>query len=129
MDKRTKMAIAENLDKLMKHHGLSQKDVEGRSGVSQRTISNILNADADPRYSPTIHIIEKLAASFSLPAWQLQIPDLPIEVLTSHNLAKIVDAYSTIDQNGRDMVSRISEAEARYSSQEKPDQKVRSHKM
>lgn len=114
MDENARTTVATNVAMLMDGAKISQKELERRSGVSQATISKLLNPSSDPRYAPTITVIEKIADAFGIKPWQLMIPSLPPELLSSHVVEKIVENFSAIDDEGRDTVSRIAQAELRY---------------
>ncbi|MBU2805880.1 helix-turn-helix transcriptional regulator [Acidithiobacillus ferridurans] len=99
---------------LMRVNDLSQVDLAKKAGVSQRTISNILNPDVDPAYSPTLNNIEKIAISLKIKVWHLLLPNIPPELLTSRTIEKVVENYTQIDESGRNEINRVAEAEVRY---------------
>lgn len=82
-------AVGRNLAVLMKWKGWNQSETSRRSGVSQRHISDVLSGQTDL----TTEKVEQLAASFSLQGWQLLMPDITEELLTTTDLQIIVDTY------------------------------------
>jgi len=71
--------VAENLRALMIHAEMVNKQGEPNqttlskaSGVDQRTVGRVLACEQ----SPTVDLLDKLAAAFNLQSWQLLIPRL-----------------------------------------------------
>lgn len=71
-DHQTRQILARNVLILMTLREWSQADLEKRAGVSQKTVSNVLNR----RQSTQLDIIEKLAAAFKVEPFQLLLPNL-----------------------------------------------------
>jgi len=112
----TTEAVAKNLRRLMEVYNLSQPQVAKKAGVSQRTVSNILNAANEPG----IEKINKIARAFGLQGWQLQMPNIPDDLLSSGVVPKVMDALMKATPEGREMIQRLAEREAHYSKQ-KPE--------
>lgn len=112
----TTEAVAKNLRRLMDVHGLTQAQVAKRAGVSQRHISNILNAVQEPG----IEKINKIARAFGLHGWQLQMPNLPEDLLLGDVVTRVMDALTQASPDGREMIGRLAEREAHY-SKHKPE--------
>jgi transcriptional regulator with XRE-family HTH domain len=75
MQKPTRIILSENLRALKEAQQpkpYSQAEIARRSGVDQRYIGHILDADV----SASVDIIDKLAGVFGLRAWQMLIPGL-----------------------------------------------------
>src|SRR5688572_15822706 len=100
----TTEAVARNLRRLMDVNGLTQVQVAKRAGVSQRHISNVLNAAQEPG----IEKINKIAQAFGLQGWQLQMPNLPEDMLTGGVLHRVVDALTQATPEGREMIGRLA---------------------
>lgn len=108
-----KQAVADNLRQLMAYKHLRNQVAAARfCGVSQRTISNLLNPTAD--ISPTLAKLERVAAAFGVQPWQMLIPGLPLSQLTNHRFDRLVEHYLRASPAGRDNILRIAEAESRY---------------
>jgi transcriptional regulator with XRE-family HTH domain len=109
----TTEAVAKNLRRLMDVNGLTQVQVAKRAGVSQRHISNVLNAVSEPG----IEKINKIARVFGLHGWQLQMPNLPEDMLVGGVVTRVIDALTQASPEGREMIGRLAEREAHYSKQ------------
>lgn len=108
------LALASNLHRLMDHHKLSQAELARKSGVGQRTLSTLLDTANILEINPRSTTIEQLATFFQIPSWQLLIPDLPLELLMSQRLSRLVENYRDAPEEGRANIHRIAESEVRY---------------
>lgn len=115
-DRATALALTDNLQRLMDHFGLSQAQLAKKSGVGQRTLSTLLDRENPLEINPRATTLARLAECFEIPSWQLLIPGLPIELLTSKRLTKLVEHYRDAPEAGRETVDRIAEAEVRYAA-------------
>lgn len=107
--------LAKNLKYLMQVHGnLSTHQLAKKSGVSQRSIVNILNQET----SPSLDNVAKLASCFRLNLWHMIMPSLPDD-LNSGALEKLVDAYHKAGPEGRRHITSVAEREAEYSTKDK----------
>ena len=123
MDENTKEILSNNLKLLMKNKKCTQVVLHQKSGVDQKTISNIINPDAT-KNGPTLVNITAVANAFGLETWHLLIKDLPIDVLLSKSLEKMVHNYVTIDKSGRENLERIAKNEVRYCSEQQTKDKI-----
>lgn len=106
-------AVADNLNKLMEHHGHKQTQVAQKSGVSQRTVSNLLNPH--PGHSPKTSSVSAVAHIYGLEGWQLQIPGQSLEILLEgQKMQKVVYSYTGADKEGRGYIEHVSEKERAY---------------
>jgi transcriptional regulator with XRE-family HTH domain len=64
--------FAENLSNLMRDHGVNQSELARRSGVAQKTISNIVRT----QHSVQIDNLSKLSCALGVPGWSLLVPGL-----------------------------------------------------
>lgn len=62
--------FAANVKNLMKITGKTQAELAESADLSQKTISNILS----DIHQPKLDVVEKTAAAFNLPAWQMIKP-------------------------------------------------------
>jgi len=86
-------ALADNVRRLMDANNLTQKQLATRTGVSQKSISDLLNYGGSVSKEPRLGTIEKIAKGFGIPPWQLQIPELPVELLRNHSVGKVLENY------------------------------------
>lgn len=107
---RTRVTISRNLRAIMELTDMSQRDLEAKSGVSQRQISNILTQST----SCSIETADALAASFGLVGWHLLIPDLPKELLQSTSIGKLVTSYVRASDDTRHYMDQIADREGKY---------------
>lgn len=98
--------LSKNLRKLMDYYGDTQAILERRSGVSQKTISNMLNP-GDER-SPNLNNVALIAAAYKMKTWHLLIPDAPLDVLSSKSVETLINHYMYIDKEGKKSVLLVS---------------------
>lgn len=109
-------ALADNVRRLMDSRDPVWKltDLARHSGVSKSALSYLLNyRDSSDRH-PTTETVEGIATAFGLPVWQLMMPNLPIELLQSHRMARLIENYRDAPPEGRAQVERIAESEVKY---------------
>ncbi len=107
-------ALADNVRRLLEARALTQKELAALSGVSQKSISDLLNYGGAVSKEPRLGTIEKLAKGFGISAWQLQIPNLPTDLLQNQMVSKVVENFRDAGPGGRENISRIAESEVRY---------------
>lgn len=94
--------LGKNLKSRRQHLGLTQKDLERKSGVSQGKISELEKAKED-RSNPTLEIVSDLAVALKVPVYELLFPefrpDMTVHIgdyaagffkLTESNQAKVI---------------------------------------
>lgn len=105
--------IANNVKRLTENNKkMSQNFLAKKTGISQKTISNILNPGSVG--SITTDTIEKLANYFDLEPYHLMIPDLPVDELLIKRIEIVIENYSKLPPDGRENIRRIAENEMRY---------------
>ncbi len=108
----TRDSLARNLDLLMKLRGWDQPELKRRSGVAQKTISNMLNK----KVSAQLDNIGKVAGSFNLDAWHLLLPNLPHDLVSGGEIERLYQSFIHSDAEGREYILHVSEREASYRS-------------
>lgn len=104
--------FARNLRILMEYHKDTQQLLSKRSGVSQKTISNMLNpGDSN---SPNLANVALIAKAYNLQTWHLLFPNAPADILINSSIEKFVENYAHADQETRDAWARVAEATAKY---------------
>lgn len=113
-------ALSKGLRALMDDRNLSQRAVEemvkartGEEGdakrtIRQRTIGNVLSPGG---HSPTLAVIESIAASFGVEAWELLIPGQDAKTLRRGEVRKLVSGYLSCDEPGRADIRKAVEKE------------------
>lgn len=104
--------FANNLRLLMRLGGLNQTELAKKSGVSQKTISNILNNGQNP----TIETADLLAAAFGLEGWHLIMPNLPTDLVSSPTIEALFNSFLGASTGGREMIIKVAEREAEYNT-------------
>jgi transcriptional regulator with XRE-family HTH domain len=107
----TAEAISRNLTALLERHNMSQNQLAAASGVGQRTISDIVRLKSQP----TAETLHRLAKPFKLQGWQLAMPNLPPELLDSDIIGKVIRDLVESNPEGRTLIVRTAEREARFS--------------
>lgn len=87
--KAIRAVLAANLIALMDKRGWTQKQLEAKSGVSQRHISSLRRGTADC----TTEILDALGTAFGIEGWLLLVPGLPVEMLDSPEVPMLVQRY------------------------------------
>lgn len=85
MKKRIDQIISENVRRLYEANGLkSENELAKKSGVSQKTINFLF--DADIVSNPTATVLERLAKHFGIKPWMLMIEDFPFSLVKTKPL-------------------------------------------
>lgn len=109
------VAFAVNVKRLMDHNELSQAELAKKTGVGQSTLSRLLDMEHPETINPRASTMDSVAAYFGVPTWQLLVPNMPLELLTSPRLARLVENYRDASEEIRAAVERIAELEVRAS--------------
>jgi transcriptional regulator with XRE-family HTH domain len=96
---------------------LTQMELARVSGVSQKTISNMLDASRAGLDSQTLDKLDKVAGAFGLTAWHMLIPCLPLEISYCHQISELVAAFIALPSDGRAIVLHTAERERQIAAQ------------
>ena len=112
MDERTptKRVLSRNLRHLMKMRDWTQQDLSKKSGVSQRTISNMLTEEK----VPTLDTVDKVAAAFGLNLWHMIMPKLVEDLENGSSIRGLIDDYFGSDPAGKRLILQVADREAEY---------------
>lgn len=110
MEKRlpTKTILAANLRYLMKDREWDQTDLGKKSGVSQKTVSNILNEQK----VPGLDTVDKLAGAFGLNLWHLILPGLIEDLQSPTSIREVYEAFRQTSDKGKQFILSVAEREA-----------------
>lgn len=108
------LALSRNLNRLMRHHDLTQAELGARARIGQSTLSRLLNTDDPSGINPRAQTIDQLAEFFGIPPWMLLIPNLDAEVLTTSRLRDVIEHYTASTSAGRESIERVATAEAYF---------------
>lgn len=106
--------FARNLELLMKYHQDTQMTLAKKSGVSQKTISNMLNPGDDK--SPNLKNVEMIAKTYRIKSWHILYPNATIDLLINSGMEKFVHNYAIANREERDAWANIAEITAKYKS-------------
>lgn len=109
----TRETLARNMHFLMERGDLKQTALAKKSGVGQRTISNMLNPDGP---SPALSSVTAVANAFGLTEWDLIRPNLISEIESNVNIKDLMEAFEQATPEGKQHIIRIAEREAEYQS-------------
>ena len=109
----TRETLAANIKALLNIWKWDQKKLAEKAGVSQKTISNMVNPDSG--INPQLDNVEKVATAFGLSAWHLIIPNLPEELLRNGSLEHLAELYIRLPEDAREVINRVAERECAYS--------------
>lgn len=104
--------LARNLTLLMDHYDHTQMFIEEKTGVSQKTVSNMKNPGDD--YSPGLNNVSAIARFYNLQTWHLLLPNPPEEILFNSSIEKFVDHYMVMSKEEREAWAHVAEVSAKY---------------
>lgn len=99
--------FARNLRILMEYYKVNQSALSAKSGVSQKTISNMINPGDDS--APNLDNVASVAKAFGLQTWHILYPDAPIDILINKVFEKFVSNYVHLDADEKDAWARVAE--------------------
>lgn len=102
--------LARNLRYLMDQKELTEMALARRSGVSQKSINNVLHR----AYRAKLDTCAKLAKAFGLECWQLVMPGMIADFEGQQGLRRLVKAYFNSAEEGQRAVLSVAEREAQY---------------
>ncbi len=108
--------IANNVRRLMKYHGDNQMALSTKSGVAQKTISNIINQRA--KGGPNFDAVSAIARAYKLETWHLIKGDLPDDLLSNKVLEKLIENFVNSDDTTRKAIMAVSEISAPNSEEQ-----------
>lgn len=108
--------IANNVRRLMKYHGDNQMELSKKSGIAQKTISNIINQRA--KGGPNFDAVSAIAQAYELETWQLIKGDLPDDLLCNRVLEKLIENFVNSDETTRKAIMAVSEISAPHSQEQ-----------
>lgn len=120
-------ALADNVLRLKERRGWSLAALARRAGVSKSALGYLVNwSDPNDRHA-TMETVEAIARAFEIEAWQLMVPDSPIELLESKRFRTMIENYRAAPDAGKLQIERVAESEIRYAivkDKPEPEQKA-----
>lgn len=114
-NKNTRKILANNVKRLRMARGMNQMDLGKRAGLGQTTISSIEHPEGK---SPSLETIASLANALEIPEWALLLDDDHPDAHKFSEIGHLVNTYTRLPEEGREQVTRVAEAESRYSKSE-----------
>lgn len=115
MENENIIAIRDNIQRLLEHHGWTQVDLAKAAKVSQKTVSDLVNYGRKGSFkSPNTKTVIGIADAFGTTPWLLFKRDVPLALLLNQRIDKLVESYIVIEEKGRETVDRVAESETRY---------------
>ena len=108
----TRQTLARTLRLLMDKTGMSESDVAKTSGVSKKSINNMLNS----RHAPNLDHVDAVAQVFGLNLWHMIMNGIPDELVTSRKIDELIEHYGQADEHGRESIDRVAEIASEYRS-------------
>ncbi|WP_336357310.1 helix-turn-helix transcriptional regulator [Stenotrophomonas muris] len=106
--------LADNVRRLMEAAGDTQAKVAKRAGLAQRSVGNVVTYGTTHETSPTLRTVDGIADAYGVPVWMLLLDQVPLEVLQSPELARLIDNYIRAPASARANIDRVADAEVRY---------------
>jgi transcriptional regulator with XRE-family HTH domain len=104
--------FSKNLRILMEYHEDTQITLSKKSGVSQKTISNMLNPGDNN--SPNLAKVASIAKAYKLQTWHMLYPNAPLDILINTSIEKFVENYAHADKDMREAWARVAEVSNKY---------------
>jgi transcriptional regulator with XRE-family HTH domain len=102
---------ARNIAILMDKMGMKEPDLVRKSGVSQRTINDLL--DPERPTNPTLKTLEKIADALRVPVWRLLIPNQTAEQLLDQTVNELIMLSASLDTEAAALLLSFAKREAR----------------
>jgi transcriptional regulator with XRE-family HTH domain len=104
--------FSRNLKILMKYHEDTQTTLSQKSGVSQKTISNMLNPGDDT--SPNLDTVAMIAKAYKLQTWHMIYPNAGLDILINTSIEKFIENYAHADKDMREAWAQVAEVSLKY---------------
>lgn len=114
------LALRENIKKLMARKGFSQKTLANNSGVSQKTISNLV-ANNGVLKSPAVSTVESIARGLGVSPAELLGYEITGATSAEDDpyidLSSLIRDFIAADSEGRKAILRVARNEAIHAKQ------------
>lgn len=110
--KNTERNFQINLRTLKRLFRVSSKEIARRSGISERMVDYLLAGER----SPTEETANSVGMVFGVNGWMMLYPNLTADLIKRGRLEKLIAAYGLASDEGKDLIEKIAEREAKYST-------------
>ena len=90
--------VGDNLQKIVKEHDLSSRDIASRADMPQATVYKLLEG----KHNPRLDTLEQLCSALMVHPAVLMMPFLPTAVLMSRRVPRLIESYSKLNTEQRD---------------------------
>ena len=94
--------VASNLNKLVKEHDLSTRELASRANMNQKSVWNVLTME----HSPRLATLEPLCKTLLVSPTAIVTPNLSTSMLMSRRLTRLVERYTQLDLDQRDKLEQ-----------------------
>jgi predicted transcriptional regulator len=92
--------VGANLQKIVREHDLSSRDIASRADMPQATVYKLLEG----KHNPRLDTLEQVCNALMIHPSVLMMPFLPTAVLMSRRVPRLVENYSKLNTEQRDRV-------------------------
>lgn len=111
-----KDVLARNLRAAFKARGLSARSVADAIGVSNKTVSNMLNGEGASQLDKLVAVAKEI----KIPLWQLLCPSLEISQGTAEAMHELLESFVHLSQVGQAAVKRTIKGELALAKNDQP---------
>ena len=95
--------VGENLQKIVKEHDLSSRDISTRADIPQATVYKLLEG----KHNPRLDTLEQMCSALMIHPAVLMMPFLPTAVLMSRRVPRLIENYAKLNTEQRDQVEEF----------------------
>lgn len=113
MEQDAREIVSSNVRALLKLRGWSQEEIERRSGVAQKTVSNIVRSG-----STMTNKLASIAYAFGMEPWMLLVKNA-WEIAQPKKLGGLLSSYMECSRDGQEHIENTAEREVEYQKSKK----------
>ena len=95
--------VGENLQKIVKEHDLSSRDISTLADMPQATVYKLLEG----KHNPRLDTLEQMCSALMIHPAVLMMPFLPTAVLMSRRVPRLIENYAKLNTEQRDQVEEF----------------------
>jgi DNA-binding Xre family transcriptional regulator len=97
--------VCDNINKIRLEHDLSSRELASRANMPQKTVHSVCNQTHVPR----LDTVEALCKTMFIQPQAIVTPSLPMNMLMSRRIGKLINSYKTLTPEQRDQVEALME--------------------
>ena len=98
--------VCDNINKIRLEHDLSSRELASRANMPQKTVHSVCNQTHVPR----LDTVEALCKTLFIQPQAIVTPSLPMNMLMSRRIGKLINNYKTLTPEQRDQVEALVES-------------------